>query len=241
MGVVHEQHPGSRRTRVAEDTGLLPVSTPASEPGAGATGSHTTQETSGSPRWDEGVWGDCAGGPLPRARPCQPDRRAHRLRGWARAPRRDRPRPHRRLRARGPHPPALGACARQVDVAADGAGVARGFGRYVAALAIELADLGRAPAGIDGRIAADLPAGAGLASSAALLVAVGLALCDAAGMELPPMALAGACRRAEERAVGVPCGIMDPAVSLLGRAGMPSSSTAARSPIGTCLCPTGSA
>ena len=61
-----------------------------------------------------------------------------------------------------------------------------------------------APVGIDGRIAADLPAGAGLASSAALLVAVGLALCDAAGMELAPLELAGACRRAEERAVGRP-------------------------------------
>ena len=107
----------------------------------------------------------------------------------------------------------------EVDLAADGAGVTAGFGRYVGALAAELADLGRAPAGIDGRIEADLPAGAGLASSAALLVAVGLALCDAAGMELAPLALAGACRRAEERAVGVPCGIMDPAVALLGRAG----------------------
>jgi galactokinase len=106
-----------------------------------------------------------------------------------------------------------------VDLAADGAGAAEGFGRYVAALAAELADRGRAPAGIEGCIAADLPAGAGLASSAALLVAVGLALCDAAGTELAPLELAGACRRAEERAFGVPCGIMDPAVALLGRAG----------------------
>jgi galactokinase len=38
-------------------------------------------------------------------------------------------------------------------------------------------------------------------------------------MQLAPLTLAGACRRAEERAVGVPCGIMDPAVALLGRAG----------------------
>jgi galactokinase len=106
-----------------------------------------------------------------------------------------------------------------VDVAADGAGTALGFGRYIAALATELDDLGRAPAGVDGHVTADLPAGAGLASSAALLVAVTLALCDAAGMRLRPMEIAGACRRAEERAVGVPCGIMDPAASLLGRAG----------------------
>ena len=46
-----------------------------------------------------------------------------------------------------------------------------------------------------------------------LVVAVSLALCDAAGFELAPMELAAACRRAEERAVGLPCGIMDEAVS----------------------------
>ncbi len=87
------------------------------------------------------------------------------------------------------------------------------------ALAAELEDLGIAAAGIDGHIEADLPAGAGLASSAALLVAVGLALLDAAGAELGPMQLAEACRRAEERAVGVPCGIMDDAVAVLAQPG----------------------
>jgi galactokinase len=93
-----------------------------------------------------------------------------------------------------------------------------GFGRYVAALAAELAALGIV-ARIEGRLEADLPAGAGLASSAALLVVVGLALLDAAGAELEPMALADACRRAEERAVGVPCGIMDQAVAILAEPG----------------------
>jgi galactokinase len=121
--------------------------------------------------------------------------------------------PAARIRLRSPLPPG------RVDVEADGTGAAEGFGRYVAALAAELAALGRRPVGIDGRITADLPAGAGLASSAALLVAVALALCDSAGMELPALELAGVCRRAEERAVGLPCGIMDEAVSLLGRAG----------------------
>jgi galactokinase len=94
-----------------------------------------------------------------------------------------------------------------------------GFGRFVAALAAELERLGIPPAGIEGDIASDLPVGAGLASSAALLVAVGLALLDAAGAELDPMALADACRRAEERAVGVPCGIMDQAVAILAEPG----------------------
>ncbi len=121
--------------------------------------------------------------------------------------------PAERIRLRSPLPPG------HLDIAADGGGETSGFGRFVGALAAELGALGRPPAGIEGDIGSDLPAGAGLASSAALLVAVGLALCDAAGFVLEPMALAAACRRAEERAVGVPCGIMDPAVVLLGEAG----------------------
>ncbi len=121
--------------------------------------------------------------------------------------------PAARIRMRSSAPPGL------VDVAPDGAGEAAGFGRYVAALAAELHALGRRPAGIEGEIGADLPAGAGLASSAALLVAVALALCAAAELELAPLDLAAACGRVEERAVGLPCGIMDPAVALLARPG----------------------
>ncbi len=94
-----------------------------------------------------------------------------------------------------------------------------GFEPYVAAVAFELDALGRRPAGIAGSISSDLPVGAGLSSSAALEVAVALALCDAAAFELAPAELIRACQRAELRAVGVPCGPMDQAVSLLGRAG----------------------
>jgi galactokinase len=50
-------------------------------------------------------------------------------------------------------------------------------------------------------------------------VSVALALCDVAGVEPDRLELAEACRRAEERAVGVPCGLMDQAASLLARAG----------------------
>ena len=79
-------------------------------------------------------------------------------------------------------------------------------------------ELGR-PAGIRGRVAADLPQGAGLGSSGAFEVAVALALCEVAGLELEPLELARACQRAEQRAAGVPSGILDQAASLLGRAG----------------------
>ena len=64
----------------------------------------------------------------------------------------------------------------------------------------------------------NLPTGSGLSSSAALEVAVALALCAVAGFELEPLELALACQRAELRAVGVPCGILDQAACVLGRA-----------------------
>ncbi len=103
--------------------------------------------------------------------------------------------------------------------AADGSGEpAAGWGRYAHAVTAELAVLGRPPIGLTGTVSSDLPSGAGLSSSAALEVAVGLALCAVADFELAPLALALACQRAELRAVGVPCGILDQAASLLGRA-----------------------
>jgi galactokinase len=96
---------------------------------------------------------------------------------------------------------------------------APGGERYVDAVATELAALGRPAAGLVGHVEADLPQGAGLGSSGAFEVAVGLALCDAAGFELEPFELALALQRAERRAVGVPSGILDQAASLLGCAG----------------------
>ena len=98
-------------------------------------------------------------------------------------------------------------------------GEAEGWARYVAAVATELALLGRPDVGLEGEISSTLPIGAGLSSSAALEVATGLALCAVADFSLEPLALAQAARRAEHRAVGVPCGILDQAASLLGRAG----------------------
>jgi galactokinase len=104
--------------------------------------------------------------------------------------------------------------------AADGSGDAiEGWGRYAQSVAAELAALGRAPVGLAGTVASNLPAGAGLSSSAALEVGIGLALCAVAEFELEPLELALACQRAELRAVGVPCGILDQAASILGRAG----------------------
>src|SRR5262249_46233570 len=94
-----------------------------------------------------------------------------------------------------------------------------GWGRFPGAVANELDALGRPPVGFAGRVASNLPIGAGLSSSAALEVAIGIALCAVAEFEPEPMALAQAAQRAELRAVGVPCGIMDQAASVLGEEG----------------------
>jgi galactokinase len=110
-----------------------------------------------------------------------------------------------------------------VEVAADGSAepvdVQPAWGRYVAGVVRELAALGRPPAGMDAVLASDVPAGSGLSSSAALEVACALALADAGSWSVPPLALAEACRRAEELATGVPCGIMDQLASTCGREG----------------------
>jgi galactokinase len=110
----------------------------------------------------------------------------------------------------------------EVRVPSDGSAdpaAAGGWARYVAGVVRALAERGRPPAGIDAVVSSTVPVGSGLSSSAALEVAVALALCDAAGFELPPSDLALACRDAEEQATGVPCGVMDQLASLRGRAG----------------------
>lgn len=77
----------------------------------------------------------------------------------------------------------------------------RSWGRYVAAVVAEL----RPDRGLAGRVRTTIPIGSGLSSSAALEVALALAL----GFEGDPVELAQLCRRAEHAATGVPTGIMD--------------------------------
>ena len=82
------------------------------------------------------------------------------------------------------------------------------WARYVAGVVSEL----RPASGFTGEVDTTLPIGAGLSSSAALEVAVALAL----GFEGEPVELARLCQRAEQRASGVPCGIMDQLTSVAG-------------------------
>ena len=97
-----------------------------------------------------------------------------------------------------------------IDVA-DPARVSPGWARYVAGVVAAV----RPVEGGRGRVTTTLPQGAGLSSSAALEVALALAL----GFEGAPSELARACQRAELLAWGTPTGVMDQLASAAGRAG----------------------
>jgi len=84
------------------------------------------------------------------------------------------------------------------------------WARYVAGVVTEL----RPTTGFIGQVATTIPIGTGLSSSAALEVAVALALVGDDRIDRRELALA--CQRAEHRASGVPCGIMDQFASLMG-------------------------
>ena len=86
---------------------------------------------------------------------------------------------------------------------------------YVAGVARELARAGYRIEPQSLYIRSSVPVGGGLSSSAALLVSSALAL--SADQPIAPLALAELCQRAEVGFVGLPCGIMDPYISIFGR------------------------
>ncbi len=82
------------------------------------------------------------------------------------------------------------------------------WARYVAGVVA----VTRPAVGGTGTVSTTLPVDAGLSSSAALEVSVALAL----GFEGSALELALACQQAEQRASGVPCGVMDQLASAAG-------------------------
>ncbi|MEZ5141392.1 MAG: galactokinase [Acidimicrobiales bacterium] len=97
-----------------------------------------------------------------------------------------------------------------IDVG-DPSTVAPSWARYVAGVVAEVAPTH----GFRGAVHSTVPIGSGLSSSAALELAVALAV----GFEGDPLALARLGQRAEQRASGVPCGLMDQLTSACGIAG----------------------
>jgi galactokinase len=73
--------------------------------------------------------------------------------------------------------------------------------------------------GLDIYVDGKVPLGAGLSSSAALECSVATALNALFNLNLDLKDLARATQRAENEFVGVPCGIMDQSISLMGKAG----------------------
>jgi galactokinase len=80
---------------------------------------------------------------------------------------------------------------------------------YVAGVVWAFADEGLPVAGLDLVVDGDVPIGAGLSSSAALEMATARALAAAAGVAWDPARMAKIGQKAENRYVGMSCGIMD--------------------------------
>jgi galactokinase len=94
-------------------------------------------------------------------------------------------------------------------------GALHGWSAYVGGVIWALGRTRRDLAGYDILVDGDVPVGAGLSSSAALECAIALAISELEGAEIDRFDLALLAQRAENDFVGVPCGIMDQAASLL--------------------------
>ena len=90
---------------------------------------------------------------------------------------------------------------------------------YVEGVARALESRGAPLVGADMLLLSDVPAGAGLSSSAALEVSAGLALASLSGRTVAPLELALAGQQAEHTYVGTLSGVMDQFVAALGREG----------------------
>jgi galactokinase len=90
-----------------------------------------------------------------------------------------------------------------------------GWQSYVAGIVWALEEAGHQVRGADLVLTSDVPAGAGLSSSAALECAALTALADLSELTIAPLARAQLARRCENAFVGAPTGLMDQAASTL--------------------------
>jgi galactokinase len=91
------------------------------------------------------------------------------------------------------------------------------WSNYLRAMAWVFHEEGLATTGLNCVILGNVPLGAGLSSSAAMLVASGLAFATAGQLELDPVRLAQLARRGENQFIGAKVGIMDQFISSLGQ------------------------
>jgi len=93
------------------------------------------------------------------------------------------------------------------------------WAEYVRGVAWSLQEEGFDLCGWEGVTAGDVPIGAGLSSSAALELAAARAFASASGLEWDPRRMALLSQRAENRWVGMNCGIMDQLIAAQGEPG----------------------
>ncbi|HSG81990.1 MAG TPA: galactokinase [Gemmatimonadota bacterium] len=98
-------------------------------------------------------------------------------------------------------------------------GSVSGWAAYPAGVAWTLAHAGLPPGGLDATVAASVPVGAGLSSSAALEIAFAAAFRQVAAFDIPNLELARLGQAAENHFVGVRCGIMDQVAAACAIAG----------------------
>ncbi|WP_300342158.1 galactokinase [Nesterenkonia sp.] len=107
----------------------------------------------------------------------------------------------------------------EAEVAGLEPGSVQGWAAYAAGVIWALRSAGYQVGGADMVLHTDVPQGAGLSSSAALECAAALAAAQLYGHQVDPLELAKIAQRAENEFVGMPCGLMDQMVSMLGRVG----------------------
>jgi galactokinase len=90
---------------------------------------------------------------------------------------------------------------------------------YVQGVIDEFLKAGEHVKGFDAVLYGDVPLGSGLSSSAAMEVATAFFLAQLNDTNLSPEEMAKLCQRAENRFVGMNCGIMDQFISRLGQEG----------------------
>jgi galactokinase len=91
-----------------------------------------------------------------------------------------------------------------------------GWIEYLKGTAWALAEAGHALQGFEGVVAGDVPLGAGLSSSASIEMATARAFAAVSGLPWKPAPMALLGQKAENKWVGVNCGIMDQLISAAG-------------------------
>jgi galactokinase len=90
---------------------------------------------------------------------------------------------------------------------------------YIRAMTTAMAERGHALTGADIAVSGTVPKGAGLSSSASLMVGIGTALAALSGLAITPTDMARMAQAGECDHVGVRCGIMDQLASAAGAKG----------------------